>query len=123
VSDDAGVNASEVQFGVGDVRLSGTVWVPNGESPTPGVVLVGASGPADRSNGGYFDALRDRLVGGGVTVLAYDKRGVGGSTGAWASARVDDLAADVASAVDALRGQPGVTQVPSGCLGTAKGAG
>ena len=72
---------------------------PSGRSRPLGVVLVGGSGPTDRSNGGYFDALRDRLVAAGVTVLAYDKRGVGRSTGAWASARVDDLAADVAGAV------------------------
>ena len=115
------MNAREVQFGVGDVRLSGTVWMPNGEGPTPGVVLVGGSGPADRSNGGYFDALRDRLVGAGVTVLAFDKRGVGGSTGAWASARVDDLAADVASAVDALREHPAVDASAVGLFGHSEG--
>ena len=58
------VKACEVQFGVGGVHLSGTVWVSDRRLPTPGVVLVGGSGPADRTNGGYFDALRDRLVDG-----------------------------------------------------------
>ena len=107
LGDDVDVKAAEVRFGVGEVRLSGTVWAPGRQAPTPGVVLVGGSGPSDRTNGGYFDAVRDRLVAAGVTVLAFDKRGVGGSTGAWASARVDDLAADVAGAVEVLRAHPG----------------
>lgn len=115
------MNAHEVRFGVGDVSLSGTVWVPDREVPTPGVVLVGGSGPADRSNGGYFDALRERLVAGGVTVLAFDKRGVGGSTGAWASAGVDDLAADAARAVDALREHPAVDRGAVGLFGHSEG--
>ena len=115
------MKAREVQFGVGDVSLSGTVWAPDQEVATPGVVLVGGSGPADRSNGGYFHALRDRLVAAGVTVLAFDKRGVGGSSGAWASARVDDLAADVAAAVEALRAQPGVDRDAVGLFGHSEG--
>jgi pimeloyl-ACP methyl ester carboxylesterase len=121
VGDDVGVKPREVQFGVGDVSLSGTVWVPDREVPTPGAVLVGGSGPADRSNGGYFDALRDRLVAAGVTVLALDKRGIGGSTGAWASAGVDDLAADVAGAADVLREHPGVDRGAVGLFGHSEG--
>ena len=115
------MNAREVQFGVGDVSMSGMVWAPEREVPTPGVVLVGGSGPTDRSNGGYFDALRDRLVAAGVTVLAYDKRGVGRSTGAWASARVDDLAADVAGAVGALQEHPAVDAGAVGLFGHSEG--
>ncbi|MGO9971565.1 MAG: alpha/beta hydrolase family protein [Solirubrobacteraceae bacterium] len=111
----------EVQFGTGDVRLSGTVWVPDQEVPTPGVVLLGGSGPADRSNGGYFGALRDRLVAAGVTVLAFDKRGVGGSTGDWASAGVGDLAADVAGAVETLRVHPAVDRRAVGLFGHSEG--
>jgi uncharacterized protein len=119
--DDVDVKTAEVRFGTGEVRLSGTVWSPGQDAPTPGVVLVGGSGPTDRSNGGYFDALRDRMVAAGVTVLAFDKRGVGGSTGEWASAGVDDLAADVADAVEALRAQPGVDRDGVGLFGHSEG--
>ena len=115
------MEAYEVQFGMADVRLSGTVWVRDQEVPAPGVVLVGGSGPSDRSNGGYFDALRDRLVAAGVTVLAFDKRGVGGSTGAWASAGVGDLAADVAGAMEALRAHPAVDRHAVGLFGHSEG--
>lgn len=115
------MKADEVQFSVGGVRLSGTVWVPDQDVPTPGVVLVGGSGPADRTNGGYFDALRDRLVAAGVTVLGFDKRGVGSSTGSWASAGVDDLADDVAAAVAALRAHPVVDRDDVGLFGHSEG--
>jgi pimeloyl-ACP methyl ester carboxylesterase len=121
LGDDAGVKAHEIQFGVGDVRLSGTVWMADHEVPTPGVVLVGGSGPTDRGNGGYFDALRDRLVAAGVTVLAFDKRGVGDSTGHWASAGVGDLASDVAGALEALRAFPAVDRRSVGLFGHSEG--
>jgi hypothetical protein len=97
------------------------VWVPDHGVPTPGVVLVGGSGPSDRSNGGYFDAVRDRLVAAGVTVLGFDKRGVGGSSGAWASAGVDDLAADVVGAVEVLRGHSAVDASAVGLFGHSEG--
>ena len=65
------MRADDVQFGTGDVRLSGTVWVPDQAAfGTPGVVLVGGSGPADRTNDGYFDALRDHLVAAGAEVTS-----------------------------------------------------
>ena len=105
----------------GDVRLSGAVWAPNHGSGPSGVVLVGGSGPADRSNGGYFDALRDRFVDAGMTVLAYDKRGVGASSGMWASAGVAELAGDVVAAVAALRARPGVDAGRIGIFGHSEG--
>jgi uncharacterized protein len=71
------VQVDEVEFGAADVRLSGTVWEPDREMAVSRVVLVGGSGPADRTNDGYFDALRDRLLAARVTVLGFDKRGVG----------------------------------------------
>jgi pimeloyl-ACP methyl ester carboxylesterase len=85
------------------------------------VVLIGGSGPADRHNDGLFDSLRDHLVSAGVAVLSYDKRGVGGSTGTWAMATVDDLAGDAAAALERLRDQPGVSAGGVGLLGHSEG--
>jgi pimeloyl-ACP methyl ester carboxylesterase len=59
------------------VRLSATITVPGPASASPGIVLIGGSGPSDRHNDGFFDLLRDHLVNAGVAVLAHDKRGVG----------------------------------------------
>ena len=112
----------EVRYAsAGDVMLSGTVWYPDDLTSQPGVVLIGGSGPTERSNGGYFDGLRDHLVAAGIAVLGYDKRGVGRSSGSWASATVDDLAADAAAAVGALRGEPMVDENAVGLLGHSEG--
>ena len=57
--------------------LSGSIVASDADAPAPGLVLVGGSGPADRHNGGYFDALVDDLAASGLVVLVYDKRGTG----------------------------------------------
>ena len=106
-----------IDVAAGEVRLGGAVWTADHGSASPGVVLVGGSGPADRSNGGYFDAFRDRFVSAGMAVLAYDKRGVGASSGAWASAGVAELAGDVVAAVAALRARPDVDSGRIGIFG------
>ena len=111
----------DVEFPGAGVRLSATITCPRGVSPAPGVVLIGGSGPADRHNDGLFDRLRDHLVGAGVAVLAYDKRGVGRSTGVWSVATVDELAGDAAAAVARLRAHPGVAADSVGVLGHSEG--
>lgn len=61
------------------------MWSPDEPVAGPAVVLVGGSGPTDRTNDGYFIQLRDALVAAGVVVLGYDKRGAAASTGDWAA--------------------------------------
>src|SRR5580693_1244391 len=95
--------------------------MPGPASPSPGIVLIGGSGPSDRHNDGFFDLLRDHLAQAGVAVLAYDKRGTGRSAGDWATATVDDLAADATAAVAALQAHPQVTPGTVGVLGHSEG--
>jgi len=59
-------------------NLAATISYPPGKGRFPGVVLVHGSGRMTRSQ---LDRLKDQLVAGGLAVLAYDKRGVGESTG------------------------------------------
>ena len=111
----------EVAFPGAGVQLCGSITCPDAADACPGVVLIGGSGPSDRHNGGFFDALRTHLASTGVAVLAYDKRGAGKSTGAWAAATVDDLAHDAAAAVAALRSHPRVADDAVGVLGHSEG--
>jgi hypothetical protein len=85
------------------------------------VVLISGSGPSDRHNDGFFDALRAHLASAGLVVLAYDKRGAGSSAGTWAAATVDDLAGDAAGAVAALQAHPRVAADAVGILGHSEG--
>ena len=74
----AAYTASEVTVGTGEWALPGTLTVPNGAGPFPGIVLVHGSGPADRDETyGPNKFLKDVALGlasQGVAVLRYEKR-------------------------------------------------
>ncbi|HEX5269397.1 MAG TPA: alpha/beta fold hydrolase [Gemmataceae bacterium] len=69
---------SEVKVGEGEWVLPGTLTLPVGDGPFPGVVLVHGSGPQDRDEaiGGNrpFRDLAWGLASQGVAVLRYEKR-------------------------------------------------
>src|SRR5947209_10282757 len=68
----------DVTVGEGEWKLPGTLTVPNGKGPFPGIVLVQGSGPNDRDEtvGGVkvFKDLAEGLGSRGVVVLRYEKR-------------------------------------------------
>jgi pimeloyl-ACP methyl ester carboxylesterase len=111
----------EVTFSHAGVSLAGLLAVPDADAPSPGVVMVGGSGSTDRNNDIYFPPIRGHLVNAGIAVLSYDKRGVGGSSGDWRDATLDDLATDAGAALDFLRAQPGVRAEAVGLFGHSEG--
>ncbi|WP_020015453.1 alpha/beta hydrolase family protein [Promicromonospora sukumoe] len=108
----------EIVASSGSVTLSGTLWLPD-DAPTALLVMHPGSGPSDRHNDVYFPPIRNALLAAGVAVAAFDKRGVGGSTGSWLAAGIedqaDDLLAGLAAAVDRVPG------VPAGVFGHSQG--
>ncbi len=68
----------EVTVGDDEWKLPGTLTLPNGAGPFPGVVLVHGSGPNDRDEtvGGskLFKDLAEGLASRGIAVLRYEKR-------------------------------------------------
>ncbi len=112
--------------GAGGVTLAGTLTVPNGKGPFPGVVLLTVAGPNDRDqthSSGHkpFWILADHLARRGIAVLRLDDRGIGGSRGAFLEATMDDLAADAVAAARFLAAQPGVDPRRVGLLGNSEG--
>jgi len=106
-----------------DVVLAGTLTLPQGPGPFPGVVLVSGSGPQDRDESlmGHkpFLVLADHLTRKGIAVLRYDDRGVGGSTGRFASATSEDFTSDALAAVGFLSARDDVG--PVGIAGHSEG--
>src|SRR5881275_8248 len=76
----------DLRFANGAVELAGTLIRPNVAGKHPAVILVHGSGPESRD---YVLPFARFLVRRGMAILAYDKRGVGGSTGDWNTASFD----------------------------------
>lgn len=111
--------------GAPGVRLAGTLSVPPGPGPHRAVVLVTGSGPQDRDEAlaGHrpFLVLADALARGGTVVFRYDDRGIGRSTGTFATATTEDFAADARGALRAVAALPEVDPKRVGILGHSEG--
>ena len=74
------------EVGAGEVRLVGTLCIPDDAGPFPGALLLNGSGPLDRDSNmpeqrlDVANTLAHALAALGVASLRYDKSGVGEST-------------------------------------------
>jgi uncharacterized protein len=112
-------SSEPISVRTGNAVLAGEVWHPQTDLQA-GVVMVGGSGPTDRSNGGYFVPYRDQFTDHGIAMLWYDKRGVGESAGDWRAGTLDDLATDAIAAMSALQ-QMLDDAIPVGLFGHSEG--
>ena len=91
-------------------------------------MLLSGSGPQDRDESLLpvaqikpFALIADALSRAGIAVLRFDDRGVGRSTGDFASATTSDFAADARAAVAYLRARPEIDPARVGVLGHSEG--
>ncbi len=114
----AGLRQRVAEFRGRGGRITGTLFLPEGQGPFPAVVLVGGSGPTTRDP----FVLRAREFGRlGYAALVYDKRGTGETEGRYFTATFDTLAADAGAALDWLRGQPDIDGARVGMEGHSQG--
>jgi uncharacterized protein len=106
---------ADVRIQANGFSLAGTVTTPPtvaGRLRSPGIVLIGGSGPTDRDETvagiQVFAQLAGALAKDGAVVLRYDKRGVGQSGGRTESATLEDYADDAIAAVKWLARRPDV---------------
>jgi pimeloyl-ACP methyl ester carboxylesterase len=115
-----------IRIGASDAALAGTLTVPAGTGPFPGVVLVTDEEGQDRDHGEgthkMFLVLADRLTRAGYAVLRCDDRGFGGSGGSAYDSTLEEAAGDVGAQLAFLRTQPGVDPARLGVLGRGEGA-
>ncbi|MGJ5817509.1 alpha/beta hydrolase family protein [Paludibaculum fermentans] len=107
------------------VTLAGTMTIPRGAGPFPAVALITGSGPQDRDEAlrGHkpFAVLADHLTRQGIAVLRYDDRGIGQSTGTFATATSTDFSRDAEGALDYLIGRKDVDPKRVGLAGHSEG--
>ena len=113
----------DVRFSSGDATIAGTITVPPGPGPHPGIVIVQGSGALDR----HFESISQGIyLSMGFAVLAWDKRGVGQSTGTFVGElatqqSIATQADDAAAAARFLMTQPDVDPHQVGFDGNSQG--
>jgi dienelactone hydrolase len=111
--------SEDVTFHNGPVRLAGTLTVPKATGPHPAVILIhGAGRTVPTRDFGYWSSYFSGL---GVAVLAFDKRGGGGSSGDANTATYEDLADDVLAGLTYLRSRNDIDPNQIGFYGTSNG--
>jgi uncharacterized protein len=110
----------DVTWTNGDVRLEGTLHLPDGKAPYAAFVILHGAGAEDRS---AFTARRyvDQFVKHGIAVLHYDKRGAGKSTGDWMASAYSDLAKDAVAGIELLAARPDIDKRTIGVIGFSEG--
>ncbi|MGB3542051.1 alpha/beta hydrolase [Rubrivirga sp.] len=108
-----------------NIRLAGTLTIPDGPGPHPAAVLAPGTGDngRDYEMDGHrpFHVLADHLTRQGFVVLRYDERGVGESDGVPFASSFDDQARDLAAAVRTLKDRPEVAAERVGIVGHSVG--
>jgi pimeloyl-ACP methyl ester carboxylesterase len=107
----------DVVFPNAEVHLAGTLISPRAGAKHPAIILVHGSGPESRE---YMLPYAHFLVRLGYSVLGYDKRGVGGSTGDWTKSSFDDLAGDVVAAFRYLKTRRDIDASYIGLMGISQ---
>ena len=106
-----------------NVKLAGTLTLPDTQTPSPAVILIHGSGPNDRNGtfAGTFHLLADCLTRQGIAVLRYDKRGAGESTGDYGQSTTHDFASDVKAGIEFLKNDSRINPSLIGLIGHSEG--
>jgi uncharacterized protein len=108
-----------------NIKLAGTLTIPEGKGPFPAVILISGSGPQNRNEElmGHkpFLVIADYLTRLGIAVLRYDDRGVGKSQGNYAASTSADLATDAEAAFEFLKNNSKINIQAIGLVGHSEG--
>lgn len=111
-----GPREEAVQFANGEVTLAGTLVLPEGTGKHPAVVLFHGSGQQ------YRDLFTARwFAGEGIAALAYDKRGVGESTGNFKKVPFTELCGDGLAGIAYLKSRADIDAKRIGVWGLSQG--
>ena len=109
-----------LSFSNGGITLQGTLTLPAGNGPWPGVLIIAGSGPMDRNGNSAagvatnnYQRLAQGLAELGIASLRYDKRGLPSSTGTFdmMTTTLGEFAADAAVGIRALDARADIGKV------------
>jgi len=110
----------QVSIRSGNTTLAATLVMPATKGKHPAVVFVPGSGALSRDESSPFREF-NALIGNGIALLIYDKRGTGESNGNWQQASFDDLAADALAGVALLKSRRDINPKGIGVWGFSQG--
>jgi len=118
--------SEEVIYSGNGLQYGGTITIPPGDGKFPAVLLITGSGAQDRDETIFshkpFAVIADALTRDGFVVLRVDDRGIGSSTGNFATSTTADFVKDVNTSFDYLKSRPEVNDKKVGLLGHSEGA-
>ncbi len=118
--------SEEVIYNANGLQYGGTLTIPQGNGSFPAVLLITGSGPQDRDETIFgqkpFAVIADALTRNGFVVLRVDDRGMGNSTGDFATSTTADFVNDVNASVEYLKTRHEVNDKKIGLLGHSEGA-
>jgi uncharacterized protein len=102
------------------IKLSGMVFLPEGEGPFHTAIIIHGSGTSRRNSIWYLSVAK-YLQNHGVAVLLPDKRGSEKSEGKWLGASFEELANDTIAAVEFVKHQQMFKYSSIGLIGMSQG--
>jgi putative membrane-bound dehydrogenase-like protein len=115
------VIVEELSFRHGADTLSGSLYRPGGTGPNPAIVMILGSEGEDRDYGGVGPALGRHFARAGFACLAWDRPGVGGSTGDYNKQTFRDRAEEALAAVRFLSERKDIRKEKIGLWGHSQG--
>ncbi len=111
----------EIIFHSGSFKVVGDLRLPAGRSPHPVVVFVHGDGPNDRTAGGTYPPIMERMERAGYATLAWDKPGTGESTGQIDRSRLGEQRAQIVlDAIEILKAHPDIDARQIGLWGISQ---
>ena len=99
----------EIVFHSGSFKVVGDLRLPAGRGPHPVVVFVHGDGPNDRTAGGTYSPIMERMERAGYATFAWDKPGTGESNGQINRSRLGEQRAQIVlDAIEVLKAHPDI---------------
>jgi pimeloyl-ACP methyl ester carboxylesterase len=111
----------EIDFQSGSCRIVGNLTLPAGKGLHPVVVFVHGDGPNDRTAGGTYPPIMERMARAGYATFAWDKPGTSESTGQIDPSRLGEQRAQIVlDAILVLKGHPNIDPGQIGLWGISQ---